>query len=97
MPCALVSEHLAGVAQLYREFFKGLAAGGRLVFSAFHPDMAGFGIEANFERNGAEYRLGALCYTGEPRIPINRRFATASKPLLKSSRRRSGWKSTPYR
>jgi hypothetical protein len=25
--------------------------------------MAGFGIEANFERNGAEYRLGALCYT----------------------------------
>jgi hypothetical protein len=42
MPCAVVSEHLAGVAQLFHEFFKGLAAGGRLVFSAFHPDMAGF-------------------------------------------------------
>jgi SAM-dependent methyltransferase len=61
--CALVSEHLARLAQLFREFFNSLAASGRLVFSAFHPEMAARGIEANLERNGVEYRLGALRYT----------------------------------
>lgn len=37
--------------------------GGRLVFSVFHPEMAAAGIEANFEENGIEYRLGALRHT----------------------------------
>jgi hypothetical protein len=29
------------------------------VFSVFHPEMAAAGIEANFQRSGVEYRLGA--------------------------------------
>jgi SAM-dependent methyltransferase len=61
--CALVSEHVTKLALLFGDFFNGLAAGGRLVFSAFHPEMAAAGIEANFERNGVEHRLGALRYT----------------------------------
>jgi len=61
--CALVSEHIAKLGMLFRDFFDSLAAGGRLVFSAFHPEMAAAGIEANFERNGVEHRLGALRYT----------------------------------
>ena len=61
--CALVSEHVTKLKLLFAEFFKSLAAGGRLVFSAFHPEMAAAGIEANFERNGVEHRLGALRYT----------------------------------
>jgi SAM-dependent methyltransferase len=61
--CALVSEHIAKLGMLFRDFFDSLAPGGRLVFSAFHPEMAAAGIEANFERNGVEHRLGALRYT----------------------------------
>jgi len=57
--CALVGEHLENVSQLFREFSSSLVAGGRLVFSVFHPEMAAAGIEANFEREGVEYRLGA--------------------------------------
>jgi len=57
--CALVGEHLENVAQLFREFASSLVAGGRLIFSVFHPEMAAAGIEANFEREGVEYRLGA--------------------------------------
>jgi len=34
-----------------------------LVFSAFHPDMAAAGVEANFEVDGTEYRLGAEQHT----------------------------------
>lgn len=37
---ALVSEHLTRLAHLFREFFDSLAFGGRLVFSAFHPELA---------------------------------------------------------
>ena len=33
------------------------------MFSAFHPELAQAGIEANFERDGTEYRLGAERYT----------------------------------
>ena len=58
--CALVGEHLENVPQLFREFSSSLVAGGRLIFSVFHPEMAAAGIEANFEREGVEYRLGAI-------------------------------------
>ena len=36
-----------------------LAPGGRFVFSVFHPEMAAAGLEANFQKTGVEYRLGA--------------------------------------
>ncbi len=58
--CALVGEHLTNLSLVFQEFFQALRSGGRLVFSVFHPEMAAAGIEANFERDGVEYRLGAL-------------------------------------
>jgi SAM-dependent methyltransferase len=61
--CALVGEHLSNLRLLFREIRDGLVRGGRLVFSVFHPEMAAAGIEANFERDGIEYRLGALRHT----------------------------------
>jgi SAM-dependent methyltransferase len=57
--CALVSEHLRELRTLFREAFAVLRSGGRLAFSAFHPALATAGVEANFERGGVEYRLGA--------------------------------------
>ena len=60
---ALVSEHLADIRRFFSEVFSALHPGGRLVFSAFHPELARAGIEANFERDGVEYRLGAERYT----------------------------------
>src|SRR5215470_4870245 len=60
---ALVSEHLTDLPRFFREAFAVLRRGGRLVFSAFHPELARAGIEANFEREGTEYRLGAEPYT----------------------------------
>ena len=60
---ALVSEHLADLGRFFGEVFAALHRGGRLVFSAFHPELARAGIEANFERDGTEYRLGAKSYT----------------------------------
>jgi SAM-dependent methyltransferase len=60
---ALVSEHLGDLRRFFSEAFSVLRRGGRLVFSAFHPEMARGGIEANFEREGTEYRLGAELYT----------------------------------
>jgi SAM-dependent methyltransferase len=60
---ALVSEHLTDLRCFFRETFAALRRGGRLVFSAFHPEPARAGIEANFERDGTEYRLGAERYT----------------------------------
>jgi SAM-dependent methyltransferase len=60
---ALVSEHLADLGRFFTEAFAALRVGGRLVFSAFHPELARAGIEANFEQNGIEYRLGAEPYT----------------------------------
>jgi len=61
--CALVSEHLEQLRTLVAEAFAVLKRGGRLVFSAFHPELAAAGIEANFERDGTEYRLGAELYS----------------------------------
>ncbi|HKA56779.1 MAG TPA: class I SAM-dependent methyltransferase [Candidatus Binatia bacterium] len=61
--CALVGEHLTDLPLTFRELRASLAPGGRLVFSVFHPQMAATGIEANFERCGVEYRLGAYRYT----------------------------------
>lgn len=61
--CALVSEHLTNLHLFFTEVYRALAEGGRLVFSAFHPEMAAAGVEANFERDGTEYRLGAMRYT----------------------------------
>lgn len=57
--CALVGEHLEAPAGFFAEAHLALQPGGRLVFSVFHPAMAQAGIEANFEREGVEYRLGA--------------------------------------
>jgi SAM-dependent methyltransferase len=60
--CALVSEHLEDIHVFFSEALSALRPGGRLVFSAFHPAPAAAGIEANFERGGTEYRLGARRY-----------------------------------
>jgi SAM-dependent methyltransferase len=60
---ALVSEHLRDLRRFFAEAFSVLRHGGRLVFSAFHPELAQAGIEANFEREGTEYRLGAERYS----------------------------------
>lgn len=60
--CALVSEHLTNLRTFFREALAVLKRGGRLVFSAFHPELAAAGIEANFEQSGVEYRLGAERY-----------------------------------
>jgi SAM-dependent methyltransferase len=56
---SLVSEHLTDLNRFFGEAFAALREGGRLVFSAFHPEPARAGVEANFERDGTEYRLGA--------------------------------------
>ena len=61
--CALVGEHLTNLPLTFRELCASLTPGGRLMFSVFHPEMAAAGIEANFERCGVEYRLGAYRYT----------------------------------
>jgi SAM-dependent methyltransferase len=63
--CSLVSEHLSDLATFFEEMRRLLDDAGRLVFSAFHPDMAAAGVEANFEADGTEYRLGAELHTLE--------------------------------
>ena len=55
----LVSEHLTDLQSFFLEVYAALRRGGRFVFSAFHPELARSGIEANFEQDGIEYRLGA--------------------------------------
>jgi len=57
--CSLVSEHLTSLSSFFAETFAVLKQGGRFVFSAFHPELARAGVEANFEQDGVEYRLGA--------------------------------------
>ena len=57
--CSLVSEHLTNLSTFFAETFAVLKHGGRFVFSAFHPEIALAGVEANFEQDGIEYRLGA--------------------------------------
>ncbi|UCE01996.1 MAG: methyltransferase domain-containing protein [Candidatus Latescibacterota bacterium] len=61
--CALVSEHITQLQTLFSQAFVVLKQGGRLVVSAFHPQAAASGIEANFEQDGTEYRLGAEQHT----------------------------------
>lgn len=61
--CALIGEHLSDLRLVFDEFYRVLKPGGRLVFSVYHPNMAAAGIEANFERDGVEYRLGAVHYS----------------------------------
>lgn len=61
--CSLVSEHLANLEVFFESAFGVLRTGGRMVFSAFHPEMAAAGVEAHFEVDGTEYRLGAELYT----------------------------------
>ena len=61
--CALVSEHLGDPGHFFAAALEVLRPGGRLVFSAFHPELVAAGIEANFERDGIEYRLGAEPHT----------------------------------
>jgi SAM-dependent methyltransferase len=61
--CSLVSEHLRNLRALFAEVHRVLRGGGRLVFSAFHPEVAAAGVEASFDKGGTEYRLGALRYT----------------------------------
>ncbi len=63
--CALIGEHLDELPLALGEMHRVLGAGGRLVFSVYHPEMAAAGKEANFERSGVEYRLGAHRYTIE--------------------------------
>ena len=60
---ALVSEHLTDLKTFFREAFAALRENGRLIFSAFHPEPARAGVEANFQLDGTEYRLGAERYT----------------------------------
>jgi SAM-dependent methyltransferase len=61
--CALIGEHLNELGSVYSEFYRVLRARGRLVFSVYHPEMSAAGIEANFQRAGVEYRLGAIHYS----------------------------------
>lgn len=66
--CALIGEHLSGLRDVLGEFCRVLKPGGRLVFSVYHPAMSAAGIEANFERRGVEYRLGAVHYEVEEQV-----------------------------
>src|SRR2546421_3807578 len=61
--CALVGEHLRAPWRFFGEAHAAMVPGARLVFSVFHPALAAAGIEANFERGGVEYRLGAHPHT----------------------------------
>ncbi|HEY2386447.1 MAG TPA: class I SAM-dependent methyltransferase [Candidatus Binatia bacterium] len=60
---ALVLDHVRDLQRFFAEAFAALRRGGRLVVSAFHPHLACSGVEANFEREGTEYRLGAEPHT----------------------------------
>jgi len=61
--CALVGEHLENLSRLFEEVKRILSDRGRFVFSVYHPQMAAAGIEANFEKSGIEFRLGAHRHT----------------------------------
>jgi len=66
--CALIGEHLDELGFVFKQFFRVLKKGGRLVFSVYHPRMSAAGIEANFERDGVEYRLGAVHYSVDEHV-----------------------------
>jgi malonyl-CoA O-methyltransferase len=61
--CALVGEHLDQMDAVASELRRVLRSGGRALFSVYHPAMAAAGKEANFLRDGVEYRLGAVRHT----------------------------------
>ncbi len=61
--CALVGEHLGDLHAAFSQMHNVLKPGGRLLFSVYHPEMAAAGIEANFEADGVEFRLGAFQHT----------------------------------
>jgi malonyl-CoA O-methyltransferase len=61
--CSLVSEHLRQLQVFFLEARRVLVPGGRLVFTAFHPDLVEAGVEANFTTGDIEYRLGAEPHT----------------------------------
>ncbi len=63
--CALIGEHLSDLAAVCDEVFRVVKAGGRFVFSVYHPWLAEAGKEANFEKDGWNYRLGAYKHTAE--------------------------------
>ena len=62
---SLVSEHLRDLRSFFREAHAALRRGGRIVFSAFHPELARAGIEANFSEGDTEVRLGAELYSAD--------------------------------
>ena len=63
--CALIGEHLSDLQAVCREIFRVLKPGGRFVFSVYHPWLAAAGKEANFDKDGWNYRLGAYTHTTE--------------------------------
>ncbi|MCC6747027.1 MAG: methyltransferase domain-containing protein [Deltaproteobacteria bacterium] len=63
--CALVGEHLRDLPAFFAETRRALRPGGRLLLSVYHPELARAGVEANFRRDGVEYRLGAEQHTVE--------------------------------
>lgn len=60
--CALVGDHVGELGAALSELRRVLRAGGRLVFTVHHPILATAGVEASFEREGVEYRLGSSPY-----------------------------------
>jgi len=68
--CSLIGEHLSALGGVLQEFHRVLKPGGRLVFSVYHPEMSAAGIEANFEQEGIEYRLGAFHYTVQEHVDL---------------------------
>lgn len=63
--CTLIGEHLDRLDEAMAGLYGALRAGGRMVFTVYHPELAAAGIEANFERHGVEHRLGAELHREE--------------------------------
>jgi SAM-dependent methyltransferase len=61
--CALIGEHLRDLHAVCREVYRVVKPGGRFVFSVYHPWLALAGKEANFDKDGWNYRLGAYTHT----------------------------------
>ncbi len=63
--CALVGEHISNIEMFFKEIRRVLKPNGRFIFTVYHPDLAQQGVQANFDHQGEEYRLGAVLYTTE--------------------------------